>query len=85
MKGEHNSGLDAILVKIANLSAINKVEKKNDMSAAFMVGATEYSVPLKENVNVEEEKAKLLKELQHLQGFLTGVRRLCRVLSPGRL
>ena len=75
VKGEHNSGLDSILVKIANLSAIEKVEQKGDMSASFMVGATEYSVPLEGNVNVEEEKAKLEKELTHLEGFLAGVRK----------
>ena len=75
VKGDHHAGMDPILVKIANLSAINKVENKADMAASFMVGATEYSVPLEGNVNVEEEKAKLEKELAHLKGFLEGVRK----------
>ena len=75
IKGDHIKGLDPVLIKIANLSEIIHVEQKSDMSASFMVGATEYSVPLEGNVNVEEEKAKLEKELAHLEGFLNGVRK----------
>ena len=75
VKGDHNHGLDPILVKIGNLSEIKKVDEKGDMSASFMVGATEYSIPLEGNVNVEEEVAKLEKELAHLEGFLNGVRK----------
>ncbi|MCH5214945.1 MAG: class I tRNA ligase family protein, partial [Muribaculaceae bacterium] len=75
VKGEHNDTLNPILVKIANLSEIASVAEKGDMSAAFIVGATEYSVPLQGNINVEEERAKLEKELAHLQGFLGGVQK----------
>ena len=75
VKGEHDDSLNPILVKIANLSEIASVAEKGDMSAAFIVGATEYSVPLQGNINVEEERAKLEKELAHLQGFLAGVQK----------
>lgn len=75
VKGDHDASLDSVLVKIGNISSINPVEEKGAMSAAFMVDATEYSVPLEGNVNVEEERAKLEKELKHLEGFLVGVRK----------
>ena len=75
VKGPHNPMLDAILIKLGNLSSISAVERKGEMSASFISGATEYSIPLEGNINVEEEKAKLNKELQHLEGFLAGVRK----------
>jgi valyl-tRNA synthetase len=37
------------------------------------VGATEFSVPLGDNVNVEEELKKLNADLKYYEGFLAGV------------
>ena len=71
--GPHDSTLDAILVKMANLSAIKAVDEKPAMAAAWRVGATEYAVPLAGNVNVEEERNKLLADLKRFQGFKAGV------------
>lgn len=71
--GPHDSTLDAILIKMANLSAMKNVEEKPGMAAAWRVGATEYAIPLAGNVNVEEEKAKLLADLKRFQGFKAGV------------
>ena len=75
IKGDHNASLDSVLKKIANISEIKQVEEKDKMSAAFIVGKVEYSVPLKGNINVEEEKAKLEKDLAYQEGFLAGVRK----------
>lgn len=75
IKGNHDSEFDAVLIKMGNLSAIESVEEKSAMSASFIAGAVEYSVPLESNVDVEEERTKLLADLKHLQGFLAGVRK----------
>ena len=75
IKGAHDASLDAILTKMGNLSSIKTVEEKGKMSAAFIAGAVEYSIPLEGNVNVEEEKAKLEKDLAYQEGFLAGVRK----------
>ena len=42
-------------------------------AAAFMVGTTEYAVPLGNLVDVEAEIARMEAELKHKEGFLQGV------------
>ena len=37
------------------------------------MGTTEFAVPLAGNINVEEEIAKLQKQIDHTRGFLAGV------------
>ena len=60
-------------MKMANLSTIEHVEEKSPTSSAFIVGAIEYSIPLESKINVEEELAKLNKELDYYTKFLAGV------------
>ena len=62
-----------VLAKMCNLSAIEVVETKPEGAATFMVGTSEYAVPLAGQINVEEELKKLEAELKHLEGFLAGV------------
>ena len=64
---------NAVLVKMCNLSAISVVEAKADGAAAFMVGTTEYAVPLGNLIDVEAEIARMEAELKHKEGFLQGV------------
>ncbi len=73
IKGAHNPMFDAVLRKMGNLSAIEIVEEKQPTSAGFIVGATEYSIPLENKINKEEEIAKLNKELAYYEGFLAQV------------
>ena len=69
----HDSTLDAIINKMGNISHIQVIEEKNPASAAFIVGKVEYSIPLEDKVNVEEEITKLNKELDYYTKFLAGV------------
>ena len=73
VKGTHNPMLNAVLVKMGNLSEIESVEEKNPASSAFIVGATEYSIPLAGKINTEEERARLEKDLEYYKKFLGGV------------
>ena len=73
VKGAHEAAFNPVLVKMGNLNAIEIVEEKAPTSSAFIVGATEYSVPLDSKINVEEELAKLNKDLEYYTKFLTGV------------
>ena len=61
--GEDNVPVESIIKKLANLSAVANVSEKDATAAAFMVGTTEYAVPLGNNINVEEE----LKKVQNQQ------------------
>ncbi|MCM1254713.1 MAG: valine--tRNA ligase [Duncaniella sp.] len=62
-----------IVVKLANLTGITPVEQKDPTAAVFMVGTTEYNVPLLDSIDVEAELAKINKELDYLQGFKKSV------------
>ena len=73
VKGQHDGSLDSVLLKMGNVSAITPIEEKGATSVAFLVGPVEYSVPLADKINVEEELAKLEKELKRYEGFLAGV------------
>ncbi len=73
IKGSHNSYLDAILTKMGNLSLIEFVEEKNPTSPSFIVGATEYSMPMEDKINVEEELAKLNKDLDYYTNIIASV------------
>ena len=63
----------SIVMKLANLSAVNNVTEKDATAAAFLVGTTEYAVPLGNNINVEEELKKLEADLKYNEGFLQSV------------
>ena len=63
----------SIVMKLANLSAVNNVTEKDATAAAFLVGTTEYAVPLGNNINVEEELKKLEADLKYNEGFLQNV------------
>ena len=65
--------LSAVIAKAANTSAINTVAEKQGVCASFMVGTTEYAIPMGDNVNVEEELAKLEADLKYNEGFLNTV------------
>ena len=63
----------AVISKLCNLTAIESVENKAEGSASFMVGTTEYAVPLGNLINVEEELKKLEADLKYNEGFLQSV------------
>jgi valyl-tRNA synthetase len=67
------AAFDSIIRKLCNLSNAQTVAAKADGSASFMVGTTEYAVPLGNLINVEEELAKLEADLKYQEGFLQSV------------
>ena len=64
---------EAVIAKMANLSAVSFVTEKNPMDAAFIVKTTQYFVPMGDNIDKEAEIAKLEKDLAYQQGFLATV------------
>ena len=63
----------SVIAKLCNLSEIKQVATKADGAVAFMVGTTEYAVPLGNLINVEEELKKLEADLKYQEGFLQSV------------
>jgi valyl-tRNA synthetase len=73
VNGAFDNSLLPVLLKMAHLKNMEYVEEKDPTAVAFRVGATEFSVPLGDNVNVEEELKKLNADLKYYEGFLAGV------------
>ncbi len=67
--GEFNESEYNIIAKLANLSVINTSVIKDASAASFMVGTTEFNVPLANNIDVEAELTKLKKDLDYYKGF----------------
>ena len=66
---------DAVICKMANIDKVSVVAQKSDNAASFLIGTTEYAVPLGNLIDVDAEIAKQEAELKHLEGFLTGVKK----------
>ena len=62
-----------LIRKLANVGEIKAVEAKDPSAAIFMVGTDEYSVPLRDLIDTEAERQKLLKEIDYYEGFLVSV------------
>ena len=66
---------DSVVIKMANLDGIEVVADKSADASAFMVGTSEYAVPLGNLIDVAAEIEKQEAQLKHLEGFLIGVRK----------
>ena len=65
--------MDAVIKKLANVSETVSVTEKDPAAASFMVGTTEFEIPLMNNIDVEGEIARLTKDLEYQEGFLASV------------
>lgn len=73
--GDHIDSFNSIILKMCNLTSINHVSEKQTGSAGFLIGTTEYSVPLTDNIDTEAELQKLKSELSYTEGFLKSVQK----------
>ena len=64
---------EAVVRKLANVSEVHFAEKTDKPSFTFLVGATEISIPLSENLDLAKEKKKTEEEIKYLKGFLVSV------------
>ncbi|MBD8082637.1 valine--tRNA ligase [Chryseobacterium caseinilyticum] len=64
---------ESVIKKLANISEIHFATKTDKPSFTFLVGSTEISIPLSENLDLGEEKEKTEEELKYLKGFLISV------------
>ncbi|AGB29542.1 valyl-tRNA synthetase [Prevotella dentalis DSM 3688] len=65
----------SVMTKMANLKTVETVAEKPADASAFMVGTDEFAVPVGDLIDVAAEIEKQEKELQHLEGFLAGIRK----------
>ena len=70
--GDHNEAYNPVIMKMCNIDTIVRA-LKDATAASFMVGTTEYAVPLGNTIDVAEEIQKMEAEIDYLEGFLRSV------------
>ena len=66
---------NSVIIKMANLKAIEAVAEKPSDASGFMVGTDSFAVPVGDLIDVAAEIEKQEKELKHLEGFLAGIKK----------
>ena len=66
---------DSVVMKMSNLSAVEVSGESPEGAVKFMVGTSEYAVPVGSLIDVEAEISKQEAELKRLEGFLIGVQK----------
>jgi len=65
---------EQIIKKLSNVESITFVEEKVEKTLSFIIQSDEFYIPLPEgSIDLEAEKAELIKELNYTRGFLKGV------------
>ena len=72
VSGDHNDAYNPVILKMCNVDAIARAPK-DATAASFMVGTTEYAVPLGSTIDIAEEIQKMEAEIDYLEGFLRSV------------
>ena len=70
---ETTDAIRALVEKLSSCEVCCGDMAKSAGAASFIIGTTEYCVPLDKFINVEDELKKLEADLQHQEGFLRGV------------
>ena len=73
VKGTANKDFDCVIAKLCNVSEVSYVAEAPAGAFGFIVGSTEFFVPLTGSIDVEAEIKKLEEELKYAQGFLKSV------------
>lgn len=72
--GDSGKGpFESVIKKLVNIESFENVSEKPKLAAAFRVGSEEFFVPLADNIDLSEEKAKIESELEYTKGFLKSV------------
>ncbi|MDY3858438.1 MAG: class I tRNA ligase family protein, partial [Muribaculaceae bacterium] len=68
-------GQAAVVTRLANTSKIVENGQKDATGASFLVGTTEFCVPLADNIDLDAERAKIHKDIKYYEGFLASVQK----------
>ena len=72
-KKDFNDEFLPVLIKLCNLSGITFTDNKPEGSVSFMVGTTEFFVPLDGKIDTDAEITRIRSELTYQKGFLSSV------------
>ena len=66
---------EEVVKKLSNLKSINFSNTKDEKCFSFICDSNEFYIPYAGNIDIEGEKIKILKELDHLNKFLVSIKR----------
>ena len=69
----YDTELLPVIIKMCNLTHISFVSEKLAGTVSFMVGTTEFFIPIEGRIDIESELIKLNEELEYNRGFLANV------------
>ncbi len=72
-RNSYDTSFLPVIVKLCNLSEVSFISEKPDNTASFMVKTTEFHIPLGGRIDVENERVKIITELNYCRGFLDSV------------
>jgi valyl-tRNA synthetase len=75
LKGEdgYYPEYNSVLKKMGILSNITEVNEKVNNAVSFFIKSTEFFLPTENNIDIDEEISKLVKELERVEKFLQSV------------
>ena len=62
-----------LIKKLANVSAFDYVESNPEGTINFVIGGSEFFIPMEGTVDMAAERERLEKELEYTKGFLSAV------------
>ncbi|HOS73190.1 MAG TPA: class I tRNA ligase family protein, partial [Bacteroidales bacterium] len=62
-----------VIIRLCNLADLAKVDSRQEDAVSFMVGTTEFYVPLGGKIDIEGEIARIREDLRYHRGFLESV------------
>ncbi len=68
-------GLKEMVIKMANLEALEFTKEEVPNSISFVSSTEKYFVEMEKEIDFEEERSRLLKDLDYYKGFLKSVQR----------
>jgi valyl-tRNA synthetase len=72
-KENFDKTFDDIILKLGNVEALDYSSKHAEDAVTFSVKSNVYAIPIEGEIDVEEERTKLEKELDYFKGFLVSV------------
>jgi valyl-tRNA synthetase len=69
----HASGIEAMVKKLAVLGELSLSDQEPENAKSFIAGADRYFVVLNQEIDVEAERTKMMKELEHQRAFVRSV------------
>ncbi len=74
VKGQYQPTWNAIIEKISNIQSISQLEHELDVNTAnFLVGTTEFIVPIGDMIDKDKEIEKIEADIKYYEGFLLSV------------